>query len=320
MTQRILQGTTAALAYEHLDSTGALVDASGTMTCAVSAADGSVIAAAGEPTVHVGTGRYTVTVLADETLDLGVLTVEWADSAYPTVVHATEHEVVGGFMFTLAEARAWNNGQLASSTSYPDARIVDLRTRIEDEAEYICGRAFVPRGVRLTLDGTGTDTIATGVWAPRRARTVRVYSSAGSTSYTSLTAGQLAGLVATEEGALRRTDGRVWDWGPGTIVVELEHGSSTTPPTMRDAALIRLADLLTNQNSSTPLRANRYQQADGFAFDINQEDEFSVGIDAVDAVYARHSVRPRKDGKGRPVSRPMQFDPQYWAIFRGGAR
>lgn len=320
MTQRILQGTAATLVHEHLDSTGAAADAIGTMTCEIRTADGAVIAPAGEPTTRTATGRYTVNVLPDETVDLGVLTVEWTDSAYPTVSHTTEHEVVGGFMFTLADARAWNGGQLASTTSYPDARIVDGRTRVEDEAEYICGRAFVPRCLRLILDGTGSDLLATGVWFPRRVRTGRVYSTAGGTVYTTLTAAQLAGLVPSEEGVLRRTDGRAWAFGAGTIVLEIEHGSSTTPPTMRDAVLMRLADLLTNPKSSVPTRANRYQQTDGFGFDLNQEDEFSTGIDAVDAVYARHSVRPRKNGQGRPLSRPLQLDPQYNALYRGGVR
>lgn len=320
MTQRILQGTAATLVYDHLDATGAAVDAAGTMTCEIRTADGTVVAPAGEPTVHPAAGRYTVNVLPDETADLTVLGVDWTDSAYPTVSHATEHEIVGGFLFSLADLRAWEAGRYASPSAFPDARVLEVRDFVEEEAAYICGRSFVPSYRRLVLDGTGTDTIATGIWFPNRVRTAKVLASAGSTSSTSLTAGQLAGIVASEDGQLRRTDGGVWDWGAGRIVLEVEHGSTSPSPSMRDAALIRAADLLSRPSSNVPARSRSWSQTDGFTFQLNPEDEFSTGIDAVDAVYARQSVRPRKDGHGRPVSRSWQLDPQWHAVFRGGVR
>lgn len=319
MAQRILRGAPATLAYEHLDADGAAVDAAGTMTVGVTAADGTVVLAAGTTTVHGVTGAYSVALTGAETAQLGVLTATWSDSAAAAAAAArtSSHEVVGGFMFSIAQVREFEPG-LEDAADFPAGVIVDRRLEVEDEAEWICDIAFVPRYRRLTLDGGGDKSIVAGVRAIRRVRSVRTYSSAGSSSYTAMSAGQLAGLVVTVDGLIRRTDGGLFEVGHGNIVIEVEHGLDEPPGDLRVAALVRMADRLQRPDSGIPTRARSYSAMDGFSYDLTIPDEFTTGIPAVDAVYTRHSRRQRGDGSQAPASRPMNFDPQYNSLYRGG--
>lgn len=318
MAQRILRGAAATLTYEHLDYRGEQVDAGGTVTVKVEKADGTVVLAAGTATVRTSTGLYTVNLTAAQTATLDLLTATWTDSAAPSVPRTSTHEIVGGFLFTINDVMTEQG-----ASDYDKSTIVDRRAEVEDECEWITDVAWVPRYRKLTLDGTGEDLLVTGIREIRTVRSVRLYSTPGGSSYTSMTAAQLAGLVRTPDGQLRRTDNDVWPAGFGNVVVELEHGFDRPPNDLRIAASMRCVDALFRPDSAVPLRAKSWTDGAGMSYDLEIPDEFSTGIPRVDSVYHRHSKRVSKAGTasgGRqgPASRTLSYDPQFYGLFRGG--
>lgn len=321
MAQRILRGAAATLVYFHLDADGEAAAASGTLTVGVTAADGTVIKAAGSGTTADPdvTGRYTVALTPAQTASLNLLTATWTDSAAPTVGRTTDHEIVGGYIFSLADVRA-HNPNLESEAEYASELIIAKRLEVEDEVEDICDVAFVPRYQRVVVDGTGSNEVLAGVQMIRTIRSCRIYASTGSTSYTSLNASQLAGLVFTRDGLVRRTDGGSFDYGLGNIVLEVEHGYTAPPADLRTAVLDRLHDRLIDPNSAIPSRARAYTAADGFSYELTRSDEFSTGIPSVDAVYQRYSLRKKNGDGAAPASRTINFDPQWNGLYRGGVQ
>jgi hypothetical protein len=320
VAQRILRGATATLTYENLDSLGQRTPADGTVTVGVTRADGTTLIAPGTATTSVGGGLYSVSLTAAQTSTLDLLTATWSDSAAPGVTRTSEHEVVGGFMFTIDDVM----GEQGVS-DYDKLAIADRRAEVEDECEWICDVAWVPRYRRLVLDGTDEDTILTGIRQIRTVRSARIYSTTGGSTYTSLSAGQLAGLVASPDGMLRRSDRDYWPLGFGNVVLEVEHGYNAPPADLRTAAVVRCQDLLFRPDSAIPTRARSYTDGSGFSYDLNTPDKFSTGIATVDAVYRRRSLRESMtpegtDGGGSssPVSRTLSLDPQYWGLYRGG--
>jgi hypothetical protein len=321
VAQRILRGAAATLTYQHLDANGDAVDAGGVLTVAVAKADGTVVLASGTATARQSVGEYTVQVTAAQTSVLDVLTATWTDSAAPAAARTTEHEIVGGFMFSIAQVSTE-----PGTEDYDRSAIIARRAEVEDEAEWICDVAWVPRYRRLVLDGTGEDAIISGVRKIRAIRSVRIYPTTGATTYTSLTVGQLAGLVVDQAGTIRRTDGSYFELGFGNIVVEVEHGYTEPFADVRTASIIRCRDLLTRPDSSVPDRARSYTDGAGFSYDLLPQDEFSTGIPHVDAVYLRRSLRRSSAGgsgpggaaTAAPASRQLNYDPQFWGLYRGG--
>jgi hypothetical protein len=323
VAQRILRGAPATLTFHHLDSNGQIVAATGTITVGVVRGDGTTVLSAGTATTTDDDGTYTVPLTAAQTSSLDLLTATWSDSASPGVTRTTYHEVVGGFLFTINDAMTEQGVD-----AYDKAEIIKRRGEVEDECEWICDIAWVPRYKRLVLDGTGEDLLVTGVRAIRSVRSVRTYSTTGGTSFVQMTPAQLAGLSFNPDGAIRRTDGDVWVYGFGNIVIEIEHGENQPPDDLRTAAVIRCQDAITRPDSALPTRAQAYNDSSGASYDLVIPDKFSTGIPTVDAVYRRHSKResatpdggPGGGGSAGPASRTLSYDPQFYGLFRGGRR
>lgn len=316
--QRILRGAAATLTYVHEDANGVQSTPASAPTVGVTRSDGTVLIAAGTASTTVSPGVYSVALTAAQTATLDELTATWTIGGVTAAARTTTHLIVGGFMFSIADLRAFEPG-LEDELNYPATAVIAARCAVEDEVEWICDRSFVPKYERVTINGTGDTTVLTGVPDIRTVRSLRVYSAPGSSSYTSFTAGQLAQLTWTADGELRRNDSDVFDVGFGTVVVELEHWYQLTDD-MRNAALLRCASILREPNSAVPDRATRYQRDDGWEFDLTGgDDEFTTGIPDVDRVYGRRSRRKQgKDRRDRPASRQLNFDPQYAGLYRGG--
>lgn len=229
-------------------------------------------------------GVYTYTVPAQSTLD--TLTVEWvATSIGGAVVTATDYvEVVGGYLFGLAEARALKPA--LDLTDYPTSMLATRRVEVEQEAERICRQAFVPRYARETLSGNGTDRLGTSRQMLRTLRSVTV-------SGVAWTAPVLATVAVSDSGMLRLPLGGVWPEGAGNIVVELEHGLDYPPEEIRTAGMTRLRSRLTPTSSGVPDRAVSWNTQDGGTFRISMPDAESTGVPAVDAVYQRYTRKRR---------------------------
>ena len=211
------------------DASGNIVDP-GTVTIGITRADGTTLLAAGTATSGGGAAARTYTLTTTHTSLLDVLTVVWTSSTYgprtPEYV-----EVAGGFLFTVAEFRALGSAY-ANTTNYPTARVVEMRTTVEQALEDACSVAFVPRYAYETINGPGGYSLPLK-WP--KVRTVRSASYTASGTTTALTAGELALLTWADWGGLA---GYGWTAGYGNWRVGYEHGHDRPPERIKRAALI----------------------------------------------------------------------------------
>lgn len=327
MVQRIRQSTAATLRVVFTDEYGE-PDARTTVTVGVARANGDVLIAAGTATV-AGTGddvgEFSYQLTPAETSVLDELTATWHDGDND-VDWTTRHRIVGGFMFSIAEARAFDE-VLNDSGKYPAALMASKRAEVENEAEWICDRAFVPSYARVTVDGDGTDRLHVGLHDLRSIRSISVYDTLNGTPV-EFTAGELAQLSLLPGGVLRRTDGGVFAFGTSNVIVEAEFGLDGPDEMMVAAAITRLKSRLSAPRSGLPERTRSWTDAKGNSYTFTGPDAYRTGVDSVDAVYARHSKRARPEeetgGAGAretmPASRTLSYDPQWNGLFRGGPR
>lgn len=280
----ILRGVAATLSFQFTDADGEPAAPAGAVTVGVAEADGTVVVAAGTSTAGTGTDPRTYTLAAQTTLEL--LTVTWTDAG-DSSTHTQLVEVVGGYWFSVADASA-RDDKLNDRAKYPTPRILAVRAEVEVEAENITGQAWVPRYRREEIAGTGNDTLVCDEVAIRTVRSVRAYSSDG-TTYTSWTAAEIAELTFTAHGTIIRPG----VWAKGTkYVVEYEHGHDRPTADLRDAAITRLRHRLNSHRSGIPDRATSMstEQGQTFALATPGLRGFVTGIPDVDVVYGRHAL------------------------------
>ena len=260
MPQRIQQLTPSTISEQWYED-GAVVDP-GTVTVGITRADGSTLVAAGTATNGTGTNPRTFNLSATHTALLDTLRVTWTSSTKGTLTSVVE--VVGGFLFSLADLRA-----VATDTvAYPVSKLSEARTYAESELEKAVGFALVPRYSRETITtsrqlGMTQPYVKTG-WPYVRA--VRDATSSGSP----LDASQIAQLTFTQNFVFGYTwpYTGVWNWTTGVVVIGYEHGldaDNDLSPGARQAALALAADYLgvsTTDGSIDP-RATRIITVDG---------------------------------------------------------
>lgn len=319
--QRIRQSAPATLSVVLVDQYGSPTAAEGDVTVAVTTSDGTELVASTTATVGADTGVYTVPLTGAQTSTLDILEATWHDVDADTD-WVTKHRIVGGFLFTIDEARAFDD-VLADTVKYPAATLAAKRDEVEDEVEWICDRAFVPSFDRVTCDGTGTDRLTVGKHDIRRIRAVTVYSTLGGTG-TALSATELASIAKVGGGDIRRTDGGIFTWGTENVVVEVEYGLDGPDDMLAAAAKTRLRSRLFMSKSQIPERTRSWTDPNGNSYTFTGPDAYRTGIDSVDAVYMRFSLRTRDGDPAStavvPASRTLSFDPQYWGLYRGGPR
>ncbi len=185
------------------------------------------------------------------------------------------------------------------------------------ECEQICQRAFLPRYRRLVLDGNGTNDLILPINDVRTIRRASMADRADET-FTDLTAGQLAALVVTDDGLLRRVDLDAWTLGDQNIVLELEYGLDQPPADLVAAAKTRLRSRLNLNKTGVPDRAMSFTIADGGTYRLSMPDAWQTGIPDVDAVYRRYSLRDTSSptaANAVPASRTMAYEPQRNSLF-----
>jgi len=271
-------------------------DASSAVTVAITRPDGTVVNTGTATKPPATTGIYTYilpggpTSPSSVTWQLDWLTVTWSCTLAGAAVTFTDRvEVVGGYLFGLAEARA-SDPSLgnANSTTYPAALLAVKRLEVEIECERICGQAFVPRFRRALLNGSGRDALATAdAWLRAPVRAASVAYLTGQT-LTALSAGEVAQLAPTPDGLIMRPSGQVWPSGMNNVRVEYEYGLDSPPPDLVDAALLRLKSLLNRPRSGVPDRVSSYSNEAG-TFRISMPGRDKTGIPDVDAVYESYA-------------------------------
>lgn len=316
---RVVVGQAVTLRHTFLLDEETPVDVSAG-SVAVVVRDPAGAAVASGTATHGGTGVYTFVLPPQPAVTL--LTVTWTGTISGNLTTVTDLvEVTGGTFFTIAYIRNADT-QLADPVEFPTAALVAARLETEIECEDICGRAFVPRYWRETLDGTGTSDVLLGKPDVRTIRSAAVSPRAGLPP-AAFTADQLAALAVTADGMLRRTDSGFWTEGIANVVLEAEFGLDSPPQPLREAALVRLRSLANKHRSMVPDRASSFTSVDGGTYRLTLPKRKSTGIPDVDAVYARYGL-DAEDGSsgssGAPAARQLNFDPQYLSLFHGGVR
>lgn len=310
--QRILAGRDATLRWTNTDADGIEAVAAGTVTVAVARADGTSLTTGTATLDGTTTGTYTFALTAAQTATLDRLTVTWTDGGDSSTATTTV-EIVGGYLVSIAEARAYDNSLSVDRIS--DTDLVTARYEAEIEVEWICARAFVPRYGRFTLDGADEPDL---VIPATEVRTITACTVDGSAYGSS----QLAALVPVDSGTgetsiIQQPWGSVWNTGQANVTVAVAHGWTNPPPDLKRAFKRRLRDIVNGGGSGIPERATRFQVTEGGTFELNTPNQYSTGIPDVDATYQRWSRRS-SGGEARPASGQVDFDPQYFSLFHGG--
>src|SRR5919109_562901 len=232
---RILRNAASRITISIYDRDGNLVDPDGqTVNVRVLNGAGAEHIAAGAAT-RVSAGVYAKDLTSAQTDKLDTYEAEWTGAiATQSVTLRSRFEVVGGFFFTVAEARTHDNAALASTTTYPLATVVEGRELVENELEVACGVAFVRRGARARLKANGSHELLLPHRYPRE-----LYSC--SIDGTALTASEISALVLRDEGAIwRESEWTRSDTNPYNVILHYTHGHDEPPGRMRRAALVLL--------------------------------------------------------------------------------
>ena len=284
--QRILRGVSATLSWQNVGGDGEVAAPSGAVTVGVTRDDGTVLVAPGAATTGTGSGPRTYALAASDNTLLDLLTATWTDAGDGST-HTTYVEVVGGYYFSIAEARA-SDATLADAAKYPDATIVEVRREVEEEFERICDVAFVPRYGSQIVSGTNQSSFLLDQNAVRSVRSVWSYSD--TTNYTAWTATEIASLH-TEDGRVTSRTGVPFTYGAVNLRIAYEHGLSRPPAEVKRAALQRLRDRLNQAKTGIPDRATSFAVAEGGTYRLDQAGPYKTGMPNVDATLARWSHR-----------------------------
>lgn len=235
---RILRDAAGEIRIELRNENGVLTDATGAVPVEVRDGGGDVAIAATNA-AHPSTGIYTLAIPSSETTILDGYEATWtAVIGGGTNIFRTRYEVIGGFFFSVAEARAFDSGALADETLYPNQTLTDGREQVESELEDACGVAFVPRGLRVVLDGSSTSSLFLPHTRVRRLVSVKVDDVASDLNDIALYGDE--GRMVLQTGSFSS--------GYQNVSILLEHGYSQPPERIKRAALILLRDRLVGSN------------------------------------------------------------------------
>ena len=244
MILRVLRTAKATLSRVfYLDEAETLP--AGSVAVSVARLDGTVVES-GNATGPDVQGAFAYTFGGRDVLD--ELTVSWSLTlgGDAMVLDQDTIEVVGGLYFGLAEGRA-TAPELANTTKFPTAKLVDARIETESECERITGQAWVPRFRRAVVSG---DDRAGLVLPDTMIRAVRAVSVGG----TAYAPADVADLQFSDVGLLMRSSGAWWPKGSRNVIGEYEHGQARPNPDIVRGAKLRFKGLVLEGRRSMPDR------------------------------------------------------------------
>jgi len=251
-TQHIQQGLAATLSVTfYVD--GVVADP-GVTTVTITRLDETAIVT---DAATSGSGAAARTYALAAQVDLDILTVSWTSATYGTLTQSVE--VVGGVLFTFRQARTFDGGALANTTTYTTAAIGQARQAIAEEFEQVCGVSFVPRLTRETIDGAGQDWAFISHLDATNVRAVEVLDDVTGT-WAAYTPAELADVQILDAGRIRRRDGTTFATGRQNVRVSYEHGYARPPAGIVEAALLYLRFRMVSSNlgSRTISASNEY--------------------------------------------------------------
>jgi len=224
--ERILRGTPGTLSKQWYED-GVAVDP-GTVTVGITRADGTTLVSAGTATTGSGSSPRAFALMTTHTALLDQLHVTWTSTAKGELTSVVE--VVGGFVFTVAQARQISGlSRTDNSGNYviPTAQIIEARTEVERMLEHELGYAMVPRYSLETISGDGGYSLGLRPYV-RSVRSVTVDSTAWTGPEVALLAFNPSGFVYSSSR---------WSEGFANITVGYEHGMDVPPPNAAGVAL-----------------------------------------------------------------------------------
>lgn len=262
-------------------------------------------------------GPYTATLFDGGNVQLATLDVTYADSAFKTTIPVatmpkydtytvvwtglvegvahewrTDVEVVGGYLFEIADLRAFDR-DFANASKYPTEYLRKVRTWVEDviEGPRAAKVAFVPRGRRVLLDGNNPDY--TRGYSPLLYGTEYRGLIAPNFELRELYAATVNGVdipseqlpaIKLDDNVLWRTAGvqwPSWPFGKHNVKLHYVHGFDRAPGAITRAALLLAREYLVQ--SPLPGRATATSIGDQmFRLTIAGRDGVT-GIPDVDA-------------------------------------
>jgi hypothetical protein len=281
---RILRTAKVTVTHSFYADEGKVDVDSGNVTATLKRLNGTLIEAV--TAGHSGLGDYTYPVPAQALLD--TFRLEWSGLFGGVTVTAVDYvEVVGGFLFGIAEARQ-RHRFLADVNRYTAADLAAKRIEVEQEIENICGQAWVPRFARYALSGRGYEQLATPATMLRALRAATIGGVA-------LTQPELDAVSLTDSGILRRPTGTPWPAGYRNVIVEVEHGNDYPPEPIKEAGILRLRSRVSMTTTEIPDRAISYSVAEGGTYRLSTPGRTRTGIPEIDGVLERPgwTRRPR---------------------------
>ena len=215
---------------------------------------------------------------------LGVYTVDWV--AGTTATDQETFEVVGGFLFTVPEARA-SDIDLTDTVRFPTDAIKHYRQVIEQEFQTITGRSFTKRLATVKITGDDTTTALARIYDATAIKAI--------TDKDGLTV-DLTGWSIDRMGMVTAPfelyDGDVY-------TLTLEYGITVGIEDAKRAALLRLRSLLTAERSGIPDRATAFVAHEGGNFTLATpgRNGYETGIPEVDAALGHYRYK-LVDGMG----------------------
>lgn len=283
---RLLAGTAATLETTvYVDGTA--TDPTGSPTCTVVDGLGAAVQAGAATIAGSGSGKLRFALEAADVATPRRLVATWAGvvAGGNTITLTTEHEIVSEFLFTEAEARAFDDGALESADTYSDTSILEARDLIHDAFEQILGYGLGKRWAYETLDGLGRPEVWLEAQEIRELVAVATRES-GSQTWTDYSAEALADILVYPNGRLYRESLGSFPYGMRNVRVAFLRGTSPIPLELRRAGLILLRDHLVKSN--IPARAT--SQTDGlgtFTLSVAGRPGQWFGIPEVDSRLSR---------------------------------
>lgn len=233
---------------------------------------GGVIATS--PAATTGDGTYTVSFPAQP---LGLYTATWnADS----LSEVETLEVVGGFLFTVPEARN-SDEYLSDKVAFPAAEIIHYREVVENEFEQITGRSFTTRIKVHSFTGDGSREYVALIPDAQAIESASINGTAV-TDLTGWTVNRL-GKITVPDNTVANED---------AVTLRVRYGYTTPPPDIARVGMIRLRSLLAAEDSGIPDRATTFTASEGGTFRLATpgQGKWRTGIPEVDSKLSDYSL------------------------------
>lgn len=208
---------------------------------------------------------------------MGLYVAQWVGDE--TTTDETPVEVVGGFLFTVPQARN-SDEYLTDPSEFPAAEIIDYREVVESEFEDITGRSFTTRVQHRDYVSDGSGEFLALIPDAQAVEAVWIDGTAVD-DVSGWTVNRLGKVTAPE---MVECDKRVR--------VRIRYGFPTPPAGVARVGMVYLRYLMAAESSGIPDRATTWQPEEGGTFRLATPGmgNSETGIPDVDATLKRYAL------------------------------